>query len=142
GALDAVLSWPVPTAAAAVVDASGVIDRIGPVDHPFKLASVTKPLSALAVLVAVEEEAVSLDDPADAELLPGATLRHLLAHAAGISESNAPHDLIPPLSAAKVVAAPGTRRIYTNAAIEQAARLVEAGTGMPFADYQREAVFE
>ncbi|MGN6608680.1 MAG: serine hydrolase domain-containing protein [Jatrophihabitans sp.] len=141
-ALEAVASWPVPTAAAAVIGPSGVVDTIGPVDEPFWLASVTKPLAALAVLVAVEEEAVSLDDPADPELLPGATLRHLLAHASGLNEDNVrtgPTD-IPPLRRARVVAPPGTRRIYTNAAIEQAARLVEAGTGMPFGDYFSEAV--
>lgn len=142
GTLDAVSSWPVPTVAAAVIDASGVVETAGPVEQPFRLASVTKPLSSLAILLAVEEEAVSLDDPADETLLPGATLRHLLAHAAGLNESNvraSPEDG-PPLERAKVVAAPGTRRIYTNAAIEQAALLVEAATDIPFAEYLAEAV--
>ena len=47
----------------------------------FPLASVTKLLTALAVLVAVEEGSVDLDQPAGPT---GSTLRHLLAHASGL----------------------------------------------------------
>ncbi|MCW2494301.1 serine hydrolase domain-containing protein [Jatrophihabitans sp.] len=128
-ALAALDSWPVPTAAAAVIGPGGVLATHGPTEHVFGLASVTKPLAALAILVAVEEEAVSLDDPADEELVPGATLRHLLAHASGL----APERLMR-------AAEPGTRRIYSNVGIEQAARLVEVGTDMAFSDYLREAL--
>jgi CubicO group peptidase (beta-lactamase class C family) len=92
---------------------------------------VTKPLAALAMLVAVEEEAVALDDPADATLLPGATLRHLLAHASGL----APERLLRSF-------APAQRRVYSNVGIELAAQHVERATGMPFADYLSGAVLE
>jgi CubicO group peptidase (beta-lactamase class C family) len=90
---------------------------------------VTKPLAALAVLVAVEEEAVRLDDPADDALLPGATLRHLLSHASGMASER-------PLRSF----APAQRRVYSNVGIELAAELVERATGIAFADYLREAV--
>ncbi|SHH26846.1 CubicO group peptidase, beta-lactamase class C family [Jatrophihabitans endophyticus] len=123
--------WPVPTAAAAVVGPDGVLATHGRVDHEFALASVTKPLAALAVLVAVEEEAVSLDDPADADLLPGATLRHLLAHASGVAADERRRER-----------PPGDRRVYSNAGFELAGDLVTRATGIPFADYLREAVFE
>ena len=79
-ALDILDDWPVPTVAAAVVGASGVLDQHGDVDHRFALASVTKPLVARAAQVAVEEGAVELDTEAGP---PGATVRHLLAHTAG-----------------------------------------------------------
>lgn len=128
-ALDAVRSWPVPTAAAAVVGPSGVLGTVGPVDRPMPLASVTKPLTALAVLVAVEEGALSLADPAEPDLLPGATLRHLLAHASGVAPER-PLRSFPP----------ATRRVYSNVGIERAARLVEQATGFTFADYLHEAV--
>jgi CubicO group peptidase (beta-lactamase class C family) len=121
--------WPVPTAAAAVVGVNGTLETHGPVDTQFRLASVTKPLAALAVLVAVEEEAVQLDDPADEQVIPGATLRHLLAHASGYAPERRMR-----------AAAPGTRRIYSNVGIERAADLVAAGADMPFADYLAEAV--
>jgi CubicO group peptidase (beta-lactamase class C family) len=127
--LAALDDWPVPTAAAALVDASGVIATHGPTDHEFALASVTKPLAALAILVAVEEEAVSLDDPADEALVPGATLRHLLAHASGLAPER-PMRSFPPAA----------RRVYSNVGIELAAELVEAATDMPFARYLDEAV--
>jgi len=128
-ALSAVASWPVSTAAAAVVGPSGVLASIGPIDEPFYLASVTKPLSALAILVAVEEEAVSLADAADESLIPGATLRHLLSHASGLAPER-PMKSFPP----------GVRRVYSNVGIELAATLVERASGIAFSDYLTEAV--
>ncbi len=127
-ALDA---WPVEAAAAAVVGPSGVLETRGPVEQAFALASVTKPLVALAVLVAVEEEAVALDDPADETLLPGATLRHLLAHASGLAPER-PLRSFPPAH----------RRVYSNVGIELAAGLVQRATDLPFARYLDEAVVQ
>jgi CubicO group peptidase (beta-lactamase class C family) len=129
GVLAAIGDWPVRAAAAAVVGPSGVLATHGEVDRPFHLASVTKPLAALAILVAVEEEAVALDDPADEALVPGATLRHLLAHASGLA----------PERPARMFA-PAQRRVYSNVGIELAARLVERACDMPFARYLDEAV--
>jgi CubicO group peptidase (beta-lactamase class C family) len=127
--LDQIADWPVSTAAAAVVGPSGVLASYGPMDDPFRLASVTKPLAALAILVAVEEEAVSLADPADDALIPGATLRHLLAHASGLAPEQ-PMRSFPP----------ATRRVYSNVGIELAATLVEQAADMPFPRYLDEAV--
>ena len=81
-ALDLVDSWPVPTAAVAVVDAHGVRDRHGP-DTALPWASVTKLLTALTVLVAVDRGDVLLDEPAGPA--EGATVRHLLAHTSGVA---------------------------------------------------------
>jgi CubicO group peptidase (beta-lactamase class C family) len=89
---------------------------------------VTKLLTGLAALVAVEEGTVDLDEPAGP---PGSTLRHLLSHASGL-----PPDEGPPLMA------PARRRIYSNAGIEAAAELVAARAEMPFADYLRGSVLE
>jgi CubicO group peptidase (beta-lactamase class C family) len=127
--LDQIADWPVSTAAAAVVGPSGALASYGPMDDPFRLASVTKPLAALAILVAVEEEAVSLADPADDALIPGATLRHLLAHASGLAPEQ-PMRSFPP----------ATRRVYSNVGIELAATLVEQAADMPFPRYLDEAV--
>jgi CubicO group peptidase (beta-lactamase class C family) len=127
--LAAVSSWPVGSAAAAVVGPGGVLAATGPTDAAFTLASVTKPLAALAILVAVEEGAVELADAADETLVPGATLRHLLSHASGL----APERLMKSFP-------PGVRRVYSNVGIELAGSLVEAAAGMPFASYLDEAV--
>ncbi|NUT47261.1 MAG: beta-lactamase family protein [Saccharothrix sp.] len=127
--LQVVSSWPVDTAAAAVVDAKGaVLGAHGPVDRPFPLASVTKVLTSYAVLVAVEEGAVEWDQPAGPE---GSTVRHLIAHTSGLA-----------FDSADVQAAPGTRRIYSNAGFGVLADVVEAATDIPFPRYLAEAVFE
>lgn len=127
--LAAIEKWPVGAAAAAVIGPSGVLDVHGPVDQEFLLASVTKPLAALAILVAVEEEAVSLADPVAENLLPGATLRHLLSHASGV----APGRLLRSFP-------PGYRRVYSNVGIELAGEHVEHATAIPFRQYFTEAL--
>ena len=61
GALDQLASWPVANCAAAVVGPGGVLATAGEQAMRFPLASVTKPLTGLAALVAVEEGALELD---------------------------------------------------------------------------------
>jgi CubicO group peptidase (beta-lactamase class C family) len=128
-ALELIDRWSPPTTAAAIVGPGGVIAARGPVDQPFQLASVTKPLAALATLVAVEEGALDLSSPADDSLLPGATIRHLLAHASGIAPDMRMR-----------VSRPGARRIYSNVGFDLLGERVEAAVGMPFDSYLAEAV--
>lgn len=125
--LDAVGGWPV-RAAAGVVRAGSVVATTGPVEENFRWASVTKMLTALAVLVAAEEGTVDLDAPAGP---PGATLRHLLAHASGLARDDD-----------RVQTDPGRRRIYSNRGIEVAAETVERAADMPFAEYLAAGVLE
>ena len=77
-ALSVVTDWPVGTVSAAVVGPDGALAVHGDDTRVYRLASVTKPLVAVAALLAIEEEAIGLDDPAGPE---GSTVRHLLAHA-------------------------------------------------------------
>ena len=129
GALDQIATWEVPNAAAAVVLADGTVAAtFGDSDHPFPLASLTKVTAGWAMMIAVEEGIVTLDDPVGQ---PGCTLRHLLAHAGGYA-----FDGIDP------IAPPERRRIYSNTGIALAADAVTAASGMPFADYLREALTE
>jgi CubicO group peptidase (beta-lactamase class C family) len=135
-ALAMVADWPVESAAVGVVrlsptagSPSGLLSAsVGPTDRAFPWASVTKPATALAVLVAVEEGSLSLDDPAGPE---GSTVRHLLAHASGLGTEPGP-----PLARA------GVSRIYSNAGYVILGRLVEEHTGLPFAEYLRQGVLE
>jgi CubicO group peptidase (beta-lactamase class C family) len=127
--LQMIKDWPVPAAAAAVVRQDGTTaGRYGPAGQRFPLASVTKPLAAYAVLVAYEEGVFELDDPAGPE---GSTVRHLLAHASGLA-----------FDEHRVMAAPGTRRLYSNAGFEVLGDTLAAAAGMPFAEYLRQAVLE
>jgi CubicO group peptidase (beta-lactamase class C family) len=127
-ALDVLADWPVPTVAAAVVGPGGVLATHGDTARRFRLASVTKPLVARAAQVAVEEGAVELDTPAGP---PGSTVRHLLAHASGLAMLDD-----------KILAAPGTRRIYSNYGFRVLAEEMERATGFGFERYLQEAVFE
>lgn len=115
-------------AAAGVASPAGVLDVYGPADRLFPWASLTKLVTALAALVAVEEGTVDLDQPAGP---PGSTLRHLLAHASGLGP-----DPGPPL------AAPGLRRIYSNAGFEEVGALVARRAAMPFGEYVATGVLE
>jgi CubicO group peptidase (beta-lactamase class C family) len=125
-ALRAIERWEAGVAAAGVVRAGGVVATHGPRDVELLWASVTKLLTGLALLVALEEGTVDLDEPAG---LPGATLRHLLAHASGL-----------PVDGEQPLTEPGRRRIYSNTGIELAAGLLEKHAAMPFADYVAHAV--
>lgn len=127
--LDALDAWPVAHAAAAVVGPSGVLAVHGPTDMTFRLASVTKPLFALTVLVAVEEEAVTLDQPLAPEHFPDVTMRHLLSHAGGIRTEERTR-----------IAPPGTRRLYSNASYGLAGEWLSSATGMPTIEYFRQSV--
>lgn len=130
-ALHLVTDWPVDHVAAAIVRPSGT-QRIGDPDRVFRLASLAKPMTAWAVMVGVEEGIVELDGPLlHVDAARDATLRHLLSHASGFG-----------FDGPNPVAPVGRRRMYSNTGIERAAVELAAAAGMPFADYQREAVFE
>ncbi|MBV8930136.1 MAG: beta-lactamase family protein, partial [Mycobacteriaceae bacterium] len=127
-ALDVIAEWPVTNAAAAVVGPSGVLAQHGDVRREFRLASVTKPVAARAIQVAVEEGVVDLDTAAGP---PGSTVRHLLAHASGLS-----------MHSDQLIAKPGGRRVYSNYGFRVAAEVVQEKSGIEFGDYLTEAVFE
>jgi CubicO group peptidase (beta-lactamase class C family) len=118
-ALRQVDGWPSEHVAVAVAGAAEA--RHGDAEHVFAWMSVTKLATAVAVLVACEEQIVDLDEEAGP---PGSTLRHLLAHASGL----APDEASP-------IAEPGRRRIYSNSGFELAAALVAERAEMPFAAY-------
>ena len=147
GALDLVGTWDVDAAAVGVIrlgpgrDPSRpreaeTIGVVGPETRSFPWASVTKPVTALAVLVAVEEGTLSLDLPAGP---PGSTIRHLLSHASGLAP-----DVAPGLGTSRParLPEPGTRRIYSNAGYELLAEAVVEHSGMSFHDYVSAAVLE
>jgi CubicO group peptidase (beta-lactamase class C family) len=127
-ALHQIDAWDVAFAAAGVTRAGGVVDTQGDTTRAVRLASVSKPIAALATLVAAEEGIVDLDEPAGP---PGATVRHLLAHASGL-----------PFEGETPIAPPGRRRIYSNEGFRLLGERVAAAAEMAFADYVQAAVVE
>jgi CubicO group peptidase (beta-lactamase class C family) len=110
--------WDAPNGAAAVVRPAGVIAAHGDRLHRFRWASVTKLVTALSVLIAGERQLLDLDEPAGP---PGATVRHLLAHASGLA-----------FDGETILARPGTRRIYSNPGFDRLGELVAERAARPF----------
>ncbi len=127
-ALHQIDAWDVPFAAAGLTRADAVVATRGDTGRVVRLASVSKPVAALAVLVAAEEGVVDLDEPAGP---PGATVRHLLAHTSGLPfEGEAP------------IAPPGRRRIYSNEGFLVLGAHLAEGAEMSFDEYVRAAVVD
>jgi CubicO group peptidase (beta-lactamase class C family) len=127
-ALRQIDDWPVEFAAAGVVGPAGDVSTRGDTTRAVRLASVSKPVAALAVLIAAEEGVVDLDEPAGPV---GSTVRHLLAHTSGL-----------PFEGTLPIARPGQRRIYSNEGFRVVAAHLAERAEMPFAVYVREAVGE
>jgi CubicO group peptidase (beta-lactamase class C family) len=125
-ALRQIASWPVQFAAAGVLTEDGRVETRGDTSRRVRLASVSKPVAALAVLVAAEEGVVDLDEPAGP---PGSTVRHLLAHTSGL-----------PFEGEEPIARPGRKRIYSNEGFRVLARHLEERAEMPFAEYVQAGV--
>lgn len=118
--------WGASHAAIALVGRDGVVASHGDPDRVLRWASVTKLVTALAVLSAVEDRAIDLDEPAGP---PGSTVRHLLAHASGLGfEGDA------------ILAAPGTMRIYSNPGFDRLGDLVARRLGAPYETVVQERI--
>jgi CubicO group peptidase (beta-lactamase class C family) len=127
-ALQQIDAWDVPFAAVGATRVEGTVGTRGDTGRSVRLASLSKPVAALATLVAAEEGVVDLDEAAGP---PGATIRHLLAHASGL-----------PFEGGSPIAPPGRRRIYSNEGFRVLGEHVAGRAEMPFADYVRAAVVE
>ncbi len=136
-----------------------------PLDAPLWLASVSKPLTAIAVLRLAAQGRLDLDADAATLLPEGAlgppahpgdgpiTVRHLLTHTAGLdvrSLGRTVPDGTPAPSARDAVAgglpprvaAPGERLVYCNACYLALAAIVEGVTGQAQEAAYRDLVFE
>ena len=141
-------------------------------DTVFRIASITKTFTAIAVMQLWEEGWVDLDAPAHDYLRayrlipakPGfrpATVRHLLTHTAGVPEESHISDALsrdfgesfrlgqplPTLAeyyrgGLRLGAEPGTRFIYTDHGFATLGQIVEDVSGTPLDRYLREHIFE
>jgi CubicO group peptidase (beta-lactamase class C family) len=112
----------------AVIDPGGVVASWGALDLAVRLASVSKPVTALAALVALEEGAVSLDEAAGP---PGSAVVDLLAHSSGYD-----------FDSTRILAPPRTRRIYSNTGWEVLFGHLASRTGIPWRTYLQDAVLD
>lgn len=142
-----VTAGQLPTAVIGIATADGVVDIAAAGSdaagdaHPdsrYCLYSVTKPLSGLAAMRAVERGLLTVDQTLGS-LVPGVatpqvTLGQLLSHTSGLSDVvlGSPSSLREALRCAPLEFVPGTARRYNNIAWEGIAAMVEAVTDEPF----------
>lgn len=140
------------TTAYAIATRDEVVATEGAVDQVFAWMSVTKPLTALAALIAVDQGKVGLNDPIPRQPF---TLRHLLAHASGLPFSEASGTEGTSESTEQViqgrllVTTPRVqpdkverRRIYSNLGFELMAEYIASQVGQPFSQWATEQVIE
>src|SRR6266576_702252 len=116
--LSGIDGWGADHAAATIITPAGVAASHGDLGRQFRWASVTKLVTSMAVLIGVERGLLDLDEAAGP---PGSTVRHLLAHASGL-----------PFAGTATLAAPGTRRIYSNPGFDILGTLLGERAGAPF----------
>lgn len=138
-------------------------------DDLFWIASMTKPMAAICVMMLVEEGKLTVDDPVEKHLPEfknqwlvqskeskqmvlcrpkrAITVRDLLTHTSGIGDVKAPR---PNCSLAELVMGyareplsfePGSKWSYSNPGINTLGRLVEIASGIPFAEFIQNRLF-
>jgi CubicO group peptidase (beta-lactamase class C family) len=124
------LDWPVRRGGAAVVTPGEVREQWVEGTDPaveLPIASVTKLLTTMAALAAVQAGHVDLDQRVDEE---GATVRHLLAHASGLPMDQGRRRPV------------GTRRVYSNRGFRVLAKVVADAVGTSFEWWLASTVLE
>jgi CubicO group peptidase (beta-lactamase class C family) len=141
-------------------------------DTVFRIASITKTITGIAVMQLWEQGLVDLDAPANDylrsySLTPAnaafspATLRHLLTHTAGVRAVRGASDLLRPTlgwgvrvgrpvpslaeyygGSLRVDVEPGTKWAYSNHGFATLGQIVEDVSGLPLDRYFRERVFQ
>ena len=136
-------------------------------DTVFRIGSISKTMTAIAVMQLVEEGALDLDDPlnevgtrARIEAPAPVTVRHLLTHRSGLGELRRASDLTRPVIGLgskpgepppalgdyyarplRTRVAPGEKWAYANHGFALLGLMLEDLRGRPFAELMRERIF-
>ncbi|MBK8024652.1 MAG: beta-lactamase family protein [Chloroflexi bacterium] len=124
-------------------------------DTLFRIGSTTKPLTAIGLLMLVEQGLLDLDAPVSSivpEFQAGddITVRHLLSHMSGLSDNAEPYGRLDPEALRDYVAALGEGArfapagevlSYSNPGFDVAGRVIEVVSGQHYADYMADKVF-
>lgn len=140
-------------------------------DTVFRIASISKTMTAVAVMQLYEQGKIDLDAPANKylrgfQLVPArpewrpASVRHLLTHTSGLPEMVHPvrgirymfgesyrlEDTVPSLAEyygpeLRLVSEPGATFRYTDHSFSTLGQIVEDVSGQPYVEYMREHVF-
>ncbi|MCI0535593.1 MAG: beta-lactamase family protein, partial [Verrucomicrobiales bacterium] len=131
-------------------------------DTLFWIASMTKPITGVAILMLQDEGKLSIADPV-AKYLPefanlktpsgkpaNLTIAQTLTHTSGLGEATGPAaqqartlaELVPLWLAAPMQYEPGEKWKYTQSGINAAARIVEVVSGMTFDAFLQKRLFD
>ena len=139
-------------------------------DNVFWIASMTKSLTAAALMMLVDEGKVNVSDAVE-KYLPefkgqkvaeGAdrkdvhaprhpiTIKEILSHTSGLVTPHDPalkwtyslKDDVAQYAAAPLLREPGTRFEYNNTGINTAGRIIEVTSGLPYADFMQRRLFD
>lgn len=125
----------------------------------FEIGSITKQITAAAIMLLVEEGRVNLDEkigkylPNTPESWNNVTVRHLLTHTSGIKSYTGltgfeltkrlkRDDFIKILSAHPLEFTPGERWIYSNSGYNLLGFIIETVSGKSYWDFTRERIFK
>ncbi len=124
------------------------------------IASITKPMTATAILLLAQEKKLSVKDPISKYIkdLPAAAqkikIEHLLSHTSGLvntwdlphfHEMNHPIELealLRKVCAIQLSSAPGTKYYYSNGGYVILGYLIEQISGMSYAAFMRKRIFD
>jgi CubicO group peptidase (beta-lactamase class C family) len=131
-------------------------------DSIFWIASMTKPVTAAAILMLQDEGKLSIEDPVG-KYIPelahlktadgkehAVTIRHALTHTSGMGEASGEEsgkakalaDLVPAWAARPLAFAPGSKWQYCQSGINTAGRIVEVVSGKDFESFLQERLFK
>lgn len=127
----------------------------------FRLGSVTKQFTAMAVMILQERGSLSVDDPiskfidSSPDAWKDVTVRHLLSHTSGIPNFTSFPDYLPTMRQASTPAqtiarfrdkplefAPGEKFAYSNSGYILLGAIIEKAAGKSYEAFLREAIFE
>lgn len=130
-------------------------------DAIFWIASMSKPITATAILMLQDQGRLSVDDPvakyipelakvATADGKPGnLTLKHLLTHTSGLAESTKEErdsakslaELVPGVASRPLQFAPGSQWAYCQSGMNTLGRIVEVVSGETFPAFLQQHLF-
>lgn len=124
----------------------------------FEIGSVSKQMTAAAILLLVEDGKIALDDPVSKHLAGTpehwrqVTIRHLLTHTSGIKSYSSLEgfelikrqkvaDFLKKLGPHPLEFTPGERTVYGNSGFTILAYVIEAAAEKPYIEFMRERIF-
>ena len=124
----------------------------------FEIGSVSKQMTAAAIMLLVEDGKVGLDEPVSKYLVgtpdtwKNVTIRHLLTHSSGVKSYTSLDgfelikrqkvtDFLKKLGPHPLEFTPGERNIYSNSGFTILAYVIEAVSGKPYMEFMRERIF-